>query len=204
VIYEMRTFDLNPGMVPEFEKRYAEAIPQRTKISPLGACWHTEIGPLNQVIAVWPYEDMADRDRARGEAARSGIWPPKVQDLIVQEQAWILNPAPFMRPLPCGELGNYYEMRLYTTQVGKISDVIRVWGPAVPDREKLSPLVAAWYTDLGPLSIWIHVWPYPDLNTRVNTRAEGNKLATWPPPTREFLVHQENKILVPAEFSPLR
>jgi hypothetical protein len=200
----MRTFDLNPGMVPEFEKRYAEAIPQRTKISPLGAFWHTEIGPLNQVIAVWPYQDMADRERARGEAAKAGIWPPKVQDLIAREEVWVLNPAPFMRPLPTGELGKIYEMRLYTAQVGKIPEVIRVWSPRVPDREQLSPLAACWYTDLGPLSVWIHVWPYPDLNTRTKVRAEANKLATWPPPTREFLERQENKILVPAEFSPLR
>jgi hypothetical protein len=204
MIYEMRTFDLRPGMVPEFEKRYAEALPERTKISPLGALWHTEIGPLNQVIAVWPYEDLAERERARGEAARDGIWPPRVQDLIANEQVWILNPAPFMRPLPCGELGKIYEMRLYTAQVGKISDVIRVWSPRVADREKLSPLVACWFTDLGPSSVWIHVWPYPDLNTRSRVRAEANNLENWPPPTREFLNRQENKILVPADASPLR
>jgi NIPSNAP len=203
MIYEMRTFDLRPGMVPEFEKRYAAALPERTKISPLGALWHTEIGPLNQVIAVWPYADMAERERARGEAAGTGTWPPEVQDLIAREQAWILNPAPFMRSLPTGELGNIYEMRLYTAQLGKISDVIRVWSPRVADREKLSPLVACWFTDLGPLSLWIHVWPYPDLNTRARVRADANKLENWPPPTREFLNRQENKILVPAESSPL-
>src|SRR5438067_811634 len=59
VIYEMRTFNLKPGKLAEFEKRYATALPERTRISPLGACWHTEIGPLNQVIAIWPYDDMA-------------------------------------------------------------------------------------------------------------------------------------------------
>src|SRR5207244_8656999 len=48
MIYEMRTFDLQPGMVPEFEKRYAAALPPRAQISPLGAFWHTEVGTLNQ------------------------------------------------------------------------------------------------------------------------------------------------------------
>jgi hypothetical protein len=126
-----------------------------------------------------------------------------VQDLIAREQVWILNPAPFMRALPSGALGKIYEMRVYTAKVGKMSDVIRVWSPVVADREKLSPLAACWYTDLGPLSLWIHVWAYPDLNTRTQVRAEANKLDTWPPPTREFLDSQENKILVPADFSPL-
>jgi NIPSNAP len=204
VIYEMRTYDLKPGMTPEFEQRYAAALPERTRISPLGAFWHTEIGPLNQVIAVWPYDDAGHRERARGEAARGGNWPPKVQELIEREEVWLLNAAPFMRPLAPARLGDVYEMRLYTVQVGKMQEVIRLWSERVPSRERLSPLVAAWYTDVGPLSIWIHVWPYKDLNERRNTRAEANKLDTWPPPTREFMVKQENKILVPAEFSPLR
>src|ERR671934_2795884 len=108
MIYEMRSFNLRPGTVPEFEKRYAAALPERTKISPLGACWHTEIGPLNQVIAVWPYESLAARDQARAEASKAGIWPPPTTDLIVTEEVWILQPAPFMRPLEPPQLGNVY------------------------------------------------------------------------------------------------
>ena len=200
----MRTFNLRPGMVPEFEQRYAAALPGRTKISPLGAFWHTEIGPLNQVVAVWPYENMAERDKARGEAAKTGKWPPDVQELIVTEEAWILHPAPFLRPLQPGQLGNVYEMRTYTAQAGKVPEVIKLWSAAIADREKLSPLVAGWYTDLGQVSLWIHVWPYQDLNERARIRAESQKLGSWPPPTRPLLNRQENKILVPAEFSPLR
>jgi hypothetical protein len=204
MIYEMRSFNLRPGMVPEFEQRYAAALPGRTTISPLGACWHTEIGPLNQVIAVWPYADLAARDQARAAAAKSGNWPPPVTDLIETEEAWILHPAPFMRPLQPAQLGNVYEMRIYTTQVGKIPEVIKLWSAAIEGREKLSPLAACWYTDTGPVSTWIHVWPYQDLNERARIRAESQKLGTWPPPTRPLLARQENRILVPAEFSPLR
>jgi NIPSNAP len=203
MIYEMRSFNLRPGTVPEFEQQYAAALPERTKISPLGACWHTEIGPLNQVIVVWPYANLAERDKARAEAAQTGKWPPAISDLIVTEEAWILQGAPFMRPLEPAQLGNVYEMRLYTAQVGKIPEVIKLWSAAIADREKLSPLAACWYTDMGPASTWIHVWPYKDLNERARIRAESQKLASWPPPTRLLLSRQENKILVPAEFSPL-
>jgi NIPSNAP len=203
VIYEMRTFDLQPGMVPEFAKRYAAALPQRTKISPLGAFWHTEVGPLNQVIVVWPYADMVERERARAEVATAGIWPPKVAELVEHEQTWILNAAPFMRPLQPAQLGNVYEMRMYTVQVGQMQEVLRRWGAAIAERETLSPLAAGWYTDLGPNSIWIHVWPYTDLAERTRVRANAGQLAGWPPPARELYTHQENKLLVPADFSPL-
>jgi NIPSNAP protein len=204
VIYEMRMFDLKPGKMGEFEKCYAEALPARTKISPLGGIWRTEIGPLNQVIAIWPYDDMAAREKARGEAARAHIWPPPVQELIAQEEVWLMNPAPFMRPLPTGELGNIYEMRLYTVQLGKMSEVIRLWSERIAEREKLSPLVGAWSTDMGPLSVWIHLWSYADMNERGRIRAESLKLGVWPPPTAPLLSKQENKILIPLESSPLR
>jgi hypothetical protein len=203
MIYEMRTFNLRAGMVPEFEKRYAAALPERTKISPLGAFWHTEIGPLNQAIAVWPYESLAAREEARAQASKAGIWPPPDNDLILTEEVWILQGAPFMRPLKPAQLGNVYEMRIYTAQIGKIPEVIKLWAAAIEDREKVSPLAACWYTEAGPISTWIHVWAYQDLNERVRLRGEAQKLGSWPPPTRPLLERQENRILVPAEFSPL-
>jgi hypothetical protein len=199
----MRIFDLQPGMVPDFAKRYAEALPRRTQISPLGAFWSTEIGPLNQAVVVWPYADMAERERARAEAAKAGIWPPDVAELIQREETWILNPAPFMRPLQPAELGNVYEMRMYTVKAGNMSEVLRRWGACIEERETLSPLAAGWYTDLGRLSIWIHVWPYRDLAERARVRASAGQLKNWPPPARELYIQQENKILVPAGFSPL-
>ena len=199
----MRTFHLKPGMGPEFARSYASALPSRTKISPLGAFWQTEIGALNQAIVVWPYADLADRDRARGEAAAAGIWPPPVADFVVREDTWILNPAPFMRPLQPAALGNVYEMRMYTVQIGKMAEVMRVWSAAIAERETLSPLAAGWTTDVGPASIWIHVWPYKDMAERARVRASAGQLKGWPPPARECYIQQENKILVPADFSPL-
>ena len=42
-----------------------------------------------------------------------------------------------------------------------------------------------------------------DLNERNRIRAESLKDPHWPLQTREWLVRQENKLLVPAAFSPL-
>ena len=53
MIYEVRTYDLKAGAVPQAEEAFAEALPHREKYSPIAALWHTEIGPLNQIIHVW-------------------------------------------------------------------------------------------------------------------------------------------------------
>ena len=54
MIYEVRTYTLRPGTVAEFEERYEKRLPARLKHSPLGGFWHTEFGPLNQVVHVYP------------------------------------------------------------------------------------------------------------------------------------------------------
>jgi hypothetical protein len=35
--------------------------------------WYTEIGSLNEVIHIWPYEDMLERTRIRAEAVKAGV-----------------------------------------------------------------------------------------------------------------------------------
>ncbi len=203
MIYEVRTYTLKPGGTAQFEANFAEALPHRVKYSPLGAFWHTDIGPLNQVIHVWPYEDLDERTRIREEAAKDPNWPPRSDGLILNMESEIFIPADFMRPMGDRALGNVYEMRSYTYQPGTMGEVLKRWAAAVPHREEYSPLAAGMYTELGGLNKWVHIWPYKDLEERNQIREEASKNEHWPPPTREFLVKQENKIMMPAAFSPM-
>ena len=204
MIYEVRTYTLKPGGVAQFENNFAEALPHREKYSKLGAFWHTEIGPLNQVIHVWPYENLAERTQVREEAGNAPNWPPKSDGLILNMESEIFTPAEFMKPMGGDQaLGDIYEMRIYTYQPGTMGEVLKRWGDAIPHREEFSPLAAGMYTELGGLNKWIHVWPYKDLEERNKIREEASATPHWPPPTREFLVKQENKICVPAAFSPM-
>ncbi|MFL2644079.1 MAG: NIPSNAP family protein [Dehalococcoidia bacterium] len=203
MLYEVRSYILKAGATPHFEEEFEKALPEREKFSKLGAFWHTEIGPLNQVIHVWPYKDIEERSRIRAEAVAAGVWPPKVEPgTIINMQSEIFIPAPFMRPLGGDQaLGNVYEMRTYTYQPGAMPEVVKRWGERIEEREKASPLVAGMYSDIGGLNKWVHIWAYDDLNHRAEVRS--NRGENWPPPTREFIVSQENKIMLPSSFSPM-
>ena len=96
MIYEVRTYTLRPGgAVAEFEERFAKRLPLREQHSKLGAFWHTEFGPLNQVIHVYPYDDLQQRTAVRAalaqDTARQQL--PGGGDLIVAQEAEIMNPA---------------------------------------------------------------------------------------------------------------
>ena len=203
MIYEVRTYRLKPGSIPECEKRFAEALPHREKYSPLGAFWHTDIGPLNRIIHVWPYDDLRQRTELRGQAMDDPNWPPKIGAMIEDMESEIFIPAPFMQPLGQRSLGGVYEMRTYLYQPGALPTVLERWAEAVPARPELSPLAACWYTEIGGLNKFVHIWPYADLEERARIRAASLKLPNWPPGTREFLVSQDSTILIPAAFSPM-
>ena len=146
MIYEVRTYTLRPGTTAEFEERYEKRLPSRVKHSKLGGFWHTEFGPLNQVVHVYPYDDLQHRTRVRSamanDAARNAM--PGGGEFIVAQEAEIVIPAPFMRELGSRNYGtgNVYEMRTYTYAPGDIPKVLDAWGKAIEAREKFSPLAA--------------------------------------------------------------
>src|SRR2546422_11073116 len=91
---------------------------------------------------------------------------PGGRDLIVEQQADIMIPAPFMQPLGSRDFGtgNFYEMRIYTYAPGDLAAVLEAWGKAVPLRGELSPLAACWTSELGGVQQVVHGWAYKELN----------------------------------------
>jgi hypothetical protein len=145
----------------------------------LRAFWHTEFGPLNQVVYVYPYDDLQHRTRVRAalaqDTARNQL--PGGQDLIAAREAEIVNRAPFMRPLgsrDCGT-GNLYEVRIYTFAPGDIPMVLEGWAKAIEAREKFSPLAACWTGEPGGLNKFTHVWVYKNLTERARIREESRR-----------------------------
>jgi len=96
MIYEVRTYTLKPGTVTEFEARFEKRHPYRERHSKLGAFWHTEMGPLNQLVHVWPYEDLQHRTAAREAANRDPDLQrtPTGREFIVAQESEIMIPAP--------------------------------------------------------------------------------------------------------------
>src|SRR4026208_693930 len=99
MIYEFRTYALKPRSLAEVEKRFGEGYEYRKKYSPLTAFWHTEVGPLNEIIHVWGYESLEERAKTCAEAAKDSSGPPKVSEFIRKMRSEIINPFPFV-PAP--------------------------------------------------------------------------------------------------------
>ncbi len=208
MIYEVRTYDLKPRSLPEVLKRFGEAYEKRKQLSQLAAFWYTEIGPLNQIVHVWPYKDLAERGKIRAAAVAAGGWPPKIAEFILSMKSDIMVPwdnSPLLEP---GDVGPYFEMRTYTVGPGDQPKVQKAWAAALPVREKLSPVIATWFSEIGGLNKFVHIWPYRTLDERARIRGQAVASGTWPPSAVADAPYstltQENKILLAAPFSPLK
>ena len=204
MIYEIRTYTLRTGSVAEAEKRFGEAYEVRKKHSPLAGFFHTDVGPLNEIIHIWPYASMEERARIRAEAAKERGWPPNNAEFILNQKVEILTPFPFAPEWKPGNDGPVYELRQYTFRPGTLPDIIKSWEAAVPERTKLSKLALLGSIEFGPAAnSFIHMWPYRSMEQRAEVRGKAAATGVWPPAGgRDRYLIQANKLLVPAAFSP--
>jgi hypothetical protein len=100
MIYEIRTYRLKTGSVPAYLKHVNDegiAI-QSAHLGHLIGYFFSEIGPLNQIVHIWAYQDLMDREvrrKALMEDARWREFLPKIQPLIEEMESKIMRPAEF-------------------------------------------------------------------------------------------------------------
>jgi NIPSNAP len=101
------------------------------------------------------------------------------------------------------------EQRDYHVHTGKLPELVRLYETeGIPLlNEILGGLVGAFTTDVGALSTYTTLWRYDSFAEREEKRARLQADERW----KEFLAKvqplmhtQQNRILVPTSFSPLR
>ncbi len=212
MIYEVTTLDVLPHTVGEVEARLEAAYPRRAAISALAGSFHTEIGPLNRIVQVWPYENIETRDRAVAAAAADGRWEGDITEFVVRRHSETFQSFTISPDILHGSFGPWYEMRYYTHAPGDLQHILAAWETALPDRLDVSPLISVSHSLIEGSDRLLHIWPYRTLDSRQDIRRVIRADGIWPPlavarkrgmPLYELL-QMENMLLVPARFSPLQ
>ena len=102
-----------------------------------------------------------------------------------------------------------YEERIYTIQPGKISEYLKNYEElGLPvQKNVLGKLVGFWHTEVGGLNKVVHIWGYDSLDERLKKRKILAAHPDWPAyldVALPLIVEQENRVLTPASFSPLK
>jgi hypothetical protein len=99
MIFEMRTYRVQPGKAGELLKLYQEqGLPIISRYARLIGCWTQESGVLNSVVFIWAYEDFAHRAAQRAKLAQDAQWGgfvPAMLPYLVHQESVFLSPAAF-------------------------------------------------------------------------------------------------------------
>lgn len=88
MFYEIRTYRLKNGAIPAYLKVVVEEEGigvQKKHLGELVGYFFSEIGPVNEIVHIWAFGSLDDRDRRRAALMADPAWQaflPKIRDLI--------------------------------------------------------------------------------------------------------------------------
>ena len=211
MIYELRTYTLQPGTQAQYIKQSGE-VGRKIRGDNYGKFeggWTTEFGTLNQYVHLWGFADLNERERLRGELAKNEAWNkeylPISRPMMLAQENKILKPVVPMTPPSYS--GNIYELRWYRAHVGKAGEWLELFKAVLPTRDKYTRRVGLWQSESGQLNEVVHMWVYKDLNDRAASRAKMAGDPAWQAfiaKSPALLQQMQSIVLVPVPHSPLR
>ena len=100
MFYEIRTYRLKNGAIHEYLRLIGDegiAI-QKQHLGNLAGYFFSEIGPVNEIVHIWGFSSLDDRQARRARLASDPDWQaflPKIRDLIVSADTKIMSPKAF-------------------------------------------------------------------------------------------------------------
>jgi hypothetical protein len=211
MIYELRTYTIRQGALADVVKA-ASSVSRDIRgdnYGKLEGYWQTEIGPLNQVMHLWSYQDPNQRARLRAELGENPRWRaeyiPLLRPHLVRQETRLLNGV--RAPTAPEGTPNIYEFRNYRAKPGAAQQWLQLFTKALEVRETYSKIVGLWATEAPQVNEVCHIWAYPDLNARAAVRAAVARDPGW----QEFLKagaglldEMHSTVMLPAPHSPLQ
>jgi hypothetical protein len=211
MIHELRWYVLSPGRVADYLAA-AGGIGRKIRgdrYGKLEAHWVAQSGSLAQVVHLWSFTNMAERDRLRGLLAQDERWAteflPLLAPLVMRQDNKILTPVCELSP-PAGG-GHVYELRSERTKVGSTRAWLSAFLPMrVAAKEYGVQTVGVWQTAIGTLNEVVHLSAYSSLDAVLEARRSlesDPRCQDFIAASRSMLAETHSMLLTPSPLSPM-
>ena len=75
-----------------------------------------------------------------------------------------------------------HELRMYTTRSGKMKEVVNASATvaqSIRNGDKYGKLIGHWWSEVGKLNQYVHMWEYKDVEEMRRLRSELAQLEDW-------------------------
>ncbi|XP_056297136.1 protein NipSnap homolog 3A [Pseudoliparis swirei] len=211
--YEFRTYSIRPDRTAAFLQLTNEKIHLRTAHSELIGYWSVEFGGLNQVFHIWKYDSYSQRASVRAALAQDPSWISeyisKAIPMLRSQESEVAYLVPWSRLQEPPQEGGVYELASFQMRPGGPALWADAFQAAVTshDAPGHGALLGAFHTEWGRLNRVHALWWFQSCDLRADLRHKAHTDARVVAAVRSCVVHldsQENKLLVPCSFSPLK
>ena len=102
MIVEQRTYTIKPLRTGDFLELYERAaLPlQKKYLGHLVGFFVSEIGPLNQVVHLWAFDSLAEREQRRKRMTEDSSWPLYLNelrslDIVLEQETKVMKSVSF-------------------------------------------------------------------------------------------------------------
>ncbi len=206
--YEIATMTLPFGAAAQAASRVHAFCTAPQAGGQLLGCWFTDIGPLNQMLVLRGFVDLAalQAERQRAHDGGDAFGCAALYQSLTFDSYRAFHWMPPVRPSDeSGILGPVYEIRTYGIKPDGVQPTVDLWQQYVPEREKISPCIIAMIALDGPLR-FTNIWAYSSLDARTKARADAVAQGIWPPKGGPawLTTAMTSTIALPTAVSPLR
>ncbi|XP_006184863.2 protein NipSnap homolog 3A [Camelus ferus] len=211
--YEFHTYCFKPSKIDEFLEILKKNIHLRTAYSELVGFWRVEFGGrTNKVFHIWKYDSFAHRSEVQKALAKDKEWQEQyvIPNLaLTDEQEFEITYLVPWCKLEKPPKEGVYELVTFQMKPGGPA----LWGDALKRAVNAhvelgySKLVGVFHTEYGALNRVHVLW----WNESADSRPAGRHLSHEDPrvvaAVREsvnYLVSQQNMLLIPTSYSPLK
>jgi len=175
----------------------------------LTGSWATMVGEQDTFVHITEYENYEGFDKSTRliqDSDHSKAYKALLPHLT-SRTSQLNQEFAFLPTSPPRENGGVYELRSYQLKPGKLLEWEHTWRQGIEARRKFVKPCGAWFSQVGRLHLVHHLWQYPDLHTRKETREEAWQVDGWSDTvhkTAQLAKYMDASILVPLSFSTLK
>ncbi|KZT43895.1 NIPSNAP-domain-containing protein [Sistotremastrum suecicum HHB10207 ss-3] len=212
-VHAFEVHRVKPDSVEEYkkaaEKYYTGLVADKDLNVKLTGGWETLVGEQDTFVHILEYENYGGYDRTtellRGsehEQSRKAIAPFLNSKSLQLNQEFAFFPSS-----PPRSKGGIFELRTYQLQPGTLLEWETTWRRGIEARRKFVEPVGAWFSHIGRLHQVHHLWQYPNLQVRKETRQKAWQVDGWSDTvhkTSQLATYMDAFILIPLPYSPLK
>jgi len=212
-IHGFETHRVRPDKLQDYKKaaeRYYTGIQEDSRLHvKLTGSWETVVGDQDTFVHILEYENYGGYDKTTNllKTSEHSLTYQAMLPYLTSRSTQLNQEFAFLPSAPPHAQGGLFELRTYQLKPGTLLEWENTWRSGIEARRKFVAPIGAWFSQIGSLHQVHHIWQYPNLEVRKETREKAWQIDGWAETvskTAQLTNSMDSFILAPLSFSPLK